>query len=112
MWELQMKYYGLPLPYVLETVSLAASFANLVALSAGGATSDDPAYTVTFSYDAEDHSPKGLPPGSDLAKLFKGEAEATQLLYSQALDLQGAGIQLLERLRSSGVVEVTAGQRK
>jgi hypothetical protein len=112
MWELHMKYYALPVPYALEIVGLAASLANFVSLCAGGAASGDLSYVVTFSYDADESSPKGLSPGSDLAKLFKGEAEATGLLYSQALELQGAGIQLLERLHESGLVEVKAGQRK
>jgi hypothetical protein len=112
MWSFHMKYKKLPAAYAMEIASLAASFTHGIANRSGSAASDDPAYEVTFSYDAEEAMPKGIDRDSEIGKLFKGEATAVTLLYSEAIKLQRQGWKLLDQLMESAEIEVEAGQRK
>jgi hypothetical protein len=67
---------------------------------------------VEFEYDAMEAMPKGMDKDSEIAKLFKGKAKATTLLYSQAIGLQRAGWKMLDQLMESAEIEVAAGVRK
>ena len=113
MWELKMEYHDLPPEYAQEIAAAAENLKSYIAHLRGnarevmGVAAQAPprAYQMRFSFKAE-HAPEGAP------GRWSGEAEATDLLYSQALDCQEAGAELLKRLIESGRLEVASGQRQ
>lgn len=107
MWDLEMSYHNLPPEYVMEVVSTARAYANYISTLAGGAASGDKKYSVKFSYGAE-AQPKTTP----FSDIMKGDAEADNLLYSQAVAIQDAGIELLQKLQAGAHMEIASGQRK
>jgi hypothetical protein len=110
MWEFHMKYHNLPVEYAMEIASTARALMNLVKTTGGGAAQGDRTYEVKFSYDADEATPKAIPP--DVSELFKGSAHAKNLLYSQAVEIQDAGVTLLQKLQQSAHMEIQSGQRK
>ena len=99
MWEFDMKYHDLPEPYMWEIAGPAAAFANYIATLAGGAASGDPAYRIAFAYKGDAGQPSG-------------EGKASNLLYSQAVEVQEAGAKLLLQLLVGAKLEIASGQRK
>src|SRR5262245_25885246 len=110
MWGFSMYYKNLPPEYVLEIAGAARAYYNLLKNTAGGSGGNDRQYTFEFEYDAKESAPKSLPP--DYSELFKGKVKNDDLLYSQAADVQNAGIRLLQRLMEGAEMEIKSGQRK
>ena len=104
MWELAMTYHKLPEVYAWEIASVAVALASYIEHTVGGATDEAAAYSVAFHCVPEGAEPK-LPEG------VKGQVKADRLLYSQAVAIQDAGIQLLEKLQQSAHMEIASGQR-
>jgi len=110
MWDLDMKYHKLPPEYAMEIASVARSYVSYIAGIAGGASSEDPSYEVKFKFDAEEAGPKKVP--AEFGDLYSGSANADNLLYSQAVEIQDAGIELLKKLQDGAHMEIKSGQRK
>jgi hypothetical protein len=110
-WDFTMNYgkpggaKKLKPAYAVEIATVAESYAALVSKQAGGAAAGDPAYKVSFKVSGpEVATPKG------------GKAEITgqtsDLLYSEMVKLQDAGLGLLGQLNVGAHNEIAAGQRK
>lgn len=110
MWELDMKYHMLPPAYVMEIATVGQSYAFYIENLPGGAGAQTPAYSVTFTYEAEGEELQGL--SGEMLKVVKGKATAKNLLYSQAVQVQDAGIELLQKLQQGAHMEIKSGQRK
>lgn len=109
MWELDMKYHSLPPEYAAEIASVAKSYASFIDnLAAGGG--QGPSYAVVFKYEAEGDELAGV--SAPMAAIFKGGGQRKGLLYSQAVEVQDAGIKLLEQLQQGAHREIKSGQRK
>jgi hypothetical protein len=90
-WDFEMNYYNLPEVYEGEIKGAASAFAAFIKNTKGGA-GQLKAYKAEFEYDG-------------------GKGEADQLLYSQAVAMQEAGIQLMEKLLLGAKMEIASGQR-
>lgn len=110
MWELDMRYHRLPPAYAAEIATVAQSYAFYIENLAGQAGTQTPAYTVAFKYDAEGEEMAGV--SAPMASVFKGAARKDNLLYSQAVQVQDAGIELLQKLQTGAHMEIKSGQRK
>ena len=112
MWELDMKYQNLPPEYVSEIAAVAQSYGVFIKNLPGGAASQEPAYSVVFRYEAEGEELKGV--AEPMLSVFKPKEpfRATRLLYSQAIQVQDAGILLLQQLQAGAHREIASGQRK
>lgn len=110
MWEFDMTYHRLPPEYVSEIAAVAKSFEYYVENMQGSAGSASPAYTVTFKFQAEGEELEGI--SGKAAGTYKGQAAKKNLLYSQAVGLQDAGLKLLEQLQAGAHREIVSGQRK
>jgi hypothetical protein len=110
MWELDMRYHRLPANYAAEVATVASSYAYYIENLAGEAGTATPAYSVAFKYEAEGDELEGL--SGEPAKLYKGSARKGNLLYSQAVQVQDAGIELLQKLQTGAHMEIKSGQRK
>lgn len=108
-WKFEMEYEDLPPEYVLEIASTARAFLNFVKNLAGGAASSDRAYTFEFNYKADDKAPKAA---GEYDELLKGSVKAANLLYSQVVEAQKAGIELQTRLLQGAEMEIKSGQRE
>jgi hypothetical protein len=111
MWTLEMRYHALPPEYLLEIASTCRSYLTYITNTPGGAASGDRQYTIEFAYQADERGPKAAVP-PEYAALFTGAAEAEHLLYSQAVAIQDAGIELLQKLQQGAHMEITSGQRQ
>ena len=109
MWELDMKYSRLPPEYAAEIASCARSYAHYIENLPGGAGAG-PAYSVEFKYEADGEELAGV--AAPMADVFKGKAAKKGLLYSQAVQVQDAGIELLSKLQQGAHMEIKSGQRK
>ena len=96
-WNFDMEYHDLPEAYVGEVAGAASALASYVKNIKGNA-GQLKAYSAKFKYQAEGRG-------------AKGEAEATQLLYSQMVAIQKAGLQLMEKLLLGADMEIASGQR-
>lgn len=101
MWSFDMEYHRLPPEYAGEVGAAASAFAAYLNNLTGGASNDDPKYSMKFSYKGEGDGP-----------LAKGQGNASGLLYSEAVGAQKAGIKLLEKLLLGADMEIASGQRK
>lgn len=110
MWEFDMTYYKLPPEYVAEIAAVAKSFEYFISNLPGEAASGAPSYGVTFAYKAEGDELDGI--SGKAADTYKGAAAKKNLLYSQAVGLQDAGIKLMEQLQAGAHREIASGQRK
>lgn len=90
-WEFEMQYHNLPEVYEGEVKGAASAFAAYIGNMKGGA-GQLKAYKVEFQYDG-------------------GKGEADQLLYSQMVEVQKAGIKLMEKLLLGAEMEIASGQR-
>lgn len=111
MFDFAMKYHRLSPEYAMEIASTARAYANLVENTAGNAAGDDAKYSVEFRFQSDD-----APPG-EWAKMFKADARADNLQYSQVAHPDGTGLQdrgllLLQKLMQGAHMEVASGQRK
>ena len=97
MWELDMQYHRLPEAYAWEVGGAASSYASYIENLQG--TASDKAYSVSFRFQAEGGGPKG-------------QAKADRLSYSQAVGIQEAGLQLLQKLLIGANMEIASGQRQ
>ena len=111
-WKDEQEYDDLPPEYAQEIAAACENLKSYIAHLQGKARDTQglnaqPAipYRFTFSFKA-DNAPDGVP------GRWSGEAEATDLLYSQVLAIQKAGNQLQARLIESGELEVASGQRQ
>ena len=111
MWELDMKYHNLPAPYVMEIAAVAQSYAFYIENLPGNAGSQTPAYSVMFKCEAEGEELTGLS-GEALAVAKGRPVRKQNLLYSQAIEVQDAGILLLQQLQAGAHREIKSGQRK
>lgn len=109
MWELDMRYQRLPPEYVAEIASVARSYAAYIENTPAGA-GQGPSYSVAFKYEAEGEELEGV--AAPMAAVFKGSAARRGLLYSQAVEVQDAGIALLTQLQQGAHREIKSGQRK
>lgn len=109
MWELDMKYSRLPPEYAAEIAAVARSYAAYIENAPAGA-GQGPSYSVAFKYEAEGEELEGV--AAPMAAVFKGAASRRGLLYSQAIEVQDAGIALLTQLQQGAHREIRSGQRK
>lgn len=109
MWSLDMTYERLPPEYVSEIASAAKSYEHFIENLPGSAGSG-PAYSVTFKFAAEGEELEGV--SGKVAETYKGTAAKKNLLYSQAVQIQDAGIALLQQLQAGAHREIKSGQRK
>ena len=110
MWSLDMEYLRLPPEYVSEIAAVAKSYEFYVENLPGGASAGTPSYAVTFRYQAEGEELEGV--SGKAAGTYKGNASKKNLLYSQAIEVQDAGIALLTQLQQGAHREIKSGQRK
>jgi hypothetical protein len=110
MWELDMKYHRLPANYAMEVATVAQSYGFYIDNLAGQGGTQTPSYSVTFRYEAEGEELQGVT--GEYAKLLKGTHRKDNLLYSQAVGVQDAGIELLMKLQTGAHMEIKSGQRK
>ena len=110
MWSLDMEYHRLPPEYVAEIAAVAKSYEYYIENRAGGASTGTPAYSVTFRYQAEGDELEGV--SGKAADTYKGHAAKKNLLYSQAIEVQDAGVLLLQQLQAGAHREIKSGQRK
>lgn len=112
MWELDMQYHKLPPEYVAEIAAVAQSYAVYIKNLPGQAGSQEPSYAVSFKYEAEGEELKGV--AEPLLSVYKPKEafRAVRLLYSQAIEVQDAGIALLTQLQAGAHREIKSGQRK
>jgi hypothetical protein len=109
MFEFDMKYHRLPPEYVAEIAAVAKSYASFIENAATEAGSG-PSYAVTFSYEAEGEELEGT--SGAMAAVLKGKVAKRGLLYSKAVELQDAGVLLLQQLQTGAHREIKSGQRK
>jgi hypothetical protein len=103
-WDFSMTYgKGKPVNATVtsQIAAAATSYAALVANTAGGAAAGDPTYTVKFSMK-----------GPELPGHAAIEGSAGDLLYSDMVTLQDAGLELLRQLNTHAHNEIKSGQRK
>ena len=110
MWEFDMTYHRLPPEYVAEIAAVAKSFEYYIQNMASGASTGTPSYGVTFKYQAEGDELEGI--SGKAADMYKGQAVKKNLLYSEAVGLQDAGIVLMQQLQAGAHREIASGQRK
>lgn len=104
MWDNVSTYYNLPEIYAWEIASVAVALASYIENTAGNATGDEKAYTVSFKVQAEGKEPK-------LPENVPHTVKAEHLLYSQAVDIQDQGLALLLKLQQSAHMEIKSGLR-
>jgi hypothetical protein len=110
MWELDMKYHNLPANYAMEIAAVAQSYGFYIDNMAGEGGTQTPSYSVAFKYEAEGAETQGV--SGEFAKVLKGSHKKENLLYSQAVQVQDAGIELLQKLQTGAHMEIKSGQRK
>ena len=109
MWGFDMFYKRLRPEGLMEITSACRAMRHFVHSFDGDAAGDDPQYTVSFEYAADDAL---VPRVQGWEELFVGEAVADELLYSQAAEMQNAGLALLKKLMSTAEMEIKSGQRR
>ena len=112
MWELDMRYHRLPPEYVAEIAAVAQSYAVYIKNLPGAAGSSEPSYSMTFRYEAEGDELQGISEPTLSIYRPREAFRAVRLLYSQAIEVQDAGIKLLEQLQAGAHREIKSGQRK
>ena len=93
--------------YAVQIADLASNYAGLVSKTAGSAAAGDPTYKYSFKLTGPD-----LPDAYKAGGKLKVEGEAGDLLYSEGVALQNAGIKLLAQLNVFAEYEIKAGKRK
>ena len=99
-----MTYHKLPEVYAWEIASTAVALAGSSSTRWAGRRTRRRRIASRSTASREGVEPK-LPEG------VKGQVKADRLLYSQAVAIQDAGIQLLEKLQQSAHMEIASGQR-
>lgn len=109
MMAFDLRYKHLRPSGLMEIASACLAMRQFIHTYDGDASGDDPAYTVTFGYQADAGAAPKLPGWEEL---FSGDVTCDELLYSQACQMQNAGLALLQKLMSTAEMEIKSGMRK
>jgi hypothetical protein len=111
-WDFTMNYgkpdgsKKLKPAHAVEIGTVAESYAALISKQAGGAAAGDPAYKVSFKVSGPDVA---TPKSGGKAEIT---GQTSDLLYSEMVKLQDAGLGLLGQLNVPAHNEIASGQRK